>query len=142
MKLLGIESAATAASAALLQDDVIIAEYTVNLKLTHSQTLLPMIDSICTMTGRDCGFGGAWFVYRTQNRQRDGKGPWPGAEKAGSRRVNVSSDGVPVLGKRKSDQPDVRCEKRAGIYRAVPVYGRRHDGNRSGAAVHSDGTVD
>lgn len=53
MKLLGIESAATAASAALLQDDVIIAEYTVNLKLTHSQTLLPMIEELIRVTGTD-----------------------------------------------------------------------------------------
>lgn len=53
MKILGIESAAMTASAALLQDDVMIAEYTVNFKQTHSQTLLPMIDEIIRMTQTD-----------------------------------------------------------------------------------------
>ncbi len=46
MKILGIESSSRAASVAYLQDDVLVAEYTVNYKLTHSQTLLPMLDEI------------------------------------------------------------------------------------------------
>ena len=50
MKILGIESAALTASAAILADDIILAEYTVNHKKTHSQTLLPMIDEIVRMT--------------------------------------------------------------------------------------------
>ncbi|MBQ8638387.1 MAG: tRNA (adenosine(37)-N6)-threonylcarbamoyltransferase complex dimerization subunit type 1 TsaB [Lachnospiraceae bacterium] len=53
MKILGIESAAMVAGAALLENDRIIAEYTVNLKQTHSQTLLPMIDEIIRVTGID-----------------------------------------------------------------------------------------
>lgn len=46
MRILGIESASLVASVAIVTDDVITAEYTVNLKKTHSQTLLPMIDEI------------------------------------------------------------------------------------------------
>ena len=46
MKLLSIESSGLVASAAILDGDIIKAEYTVNTKLTHSQTLLPMIDEI------------------------------------------------------------------------------------------------
>ena len=49
MKLLAIESATLTASVAILDDDVIIAEYSVTFKKTHSQTLLPMIDEIVSM---------------------------------------------------------------------------------------------
>ena len=38
------------ASVAILTDDTLTAEYTINYKKTHSQTLLPMIDEICDMT--------------------------------------------------------------------------------------------
>lgn len=50
MKLLGIDSSGLAASVALVFDGVMVAEYTTNLKKTHSQTLLPMIDEIVRMT--------------------------------------------------------------------------------------------
>ena len=49
MRILGIESASLVASVAIVTDDVITAEYTVNLKKTHSQTLLPMLDEIVKM---------------------------------------------------------------------------------------------
>lgn len=50
MKILAIDSSGLVASAALLDGDVLIAEYTVDYKKTHSQTLLPMIDEIVRMT--------------------------------------------------------------------------------------------
>ena len=50
MRILAIESSAVTASVAILTDDVLTAEYTVNYKKTHSQTLLPMIEEICKMT--------------------------------------------------------------------------------------------
>ena len=50
MKLLGIDSASLTASAAIWEDDLLTAEYTVNYKKTHSQTLLPMLDEIARMT--------------------------------------------------------------------------------------------
>lgn len=53
MIILGIESASLAASAAILTDGMLTAEYTVNHKKTHSQTLLPMLDEICRMTELD-----------------------------------------------------------------------------------------
>lgn len=55
MNVLGIESAALTASVALVTDDVVTAEYTVNFKKTHSQTLLPMIDEITRMLELDLG---------------------------------------------------------------------------------------
>ena len=50
MRILAIESSAVTASVAILTDDTLTAEYTINYKKTHSQTLLPMIDEICDMT--------------------------------------------------------------------------------------------
>ena len=49
MKVLGIESSSLVASVALVTDDILTAEYTVNFKKTHSQTLLPMLDEIVKM---------------------------------------------------------------------------------------------
>ncbi|MBT9776267.1 tRNA (adenosine(37)-N6)-threonylcarbamoyltransferase complex dimerization subunit type 1 TsaB [Clostridium sp. MCC353] len=46
MRILGIESSSLVASVAVVTDDILTAEYTVNFKKTHSQTLLPMIDEM------------------------------------------------------------------------------------------------
>lgn len=50
MKILAVESSANVASVAILEEEVLIAEYTVNHKKTHSQTLMPMLDEIVSMT--------------------------------------------------------------------------------------------
>lgn len=49
MKILGIDSSGLVASVAVVEDDVMLAEYTVNYKKTHSQTLLPMLKEIADM---------------------------------------------------------------------------------------------
>lgn len=46
MRILAIDSSSMVATIAVVTDDVLTAEYTVNFKRTHSQTLLPMIDEI------------------------------------------------------------------------------------------------
>ena len=51
--ILAIESSAVTASVAILTDDVLTAEYTVNYKKTHSQTLLPMLKEIGDMINLD-----------------------------------------------------------------------------------------
>lgn len=51
MKILGIDSSGLVASAAIADDKNIIAEFTVNNKQTHSQTLLPMIEKVVDMSG-------------------------------------------------------------------------------------------
>ena len=53
MKILALDSSGLVASVALLENDTLIAEYTVNYKKTHSQTLLPMLDEIVRMTDTD-----------------------------------------------------------------------------------------
>ena len=51
--ILAIDSSSLVASVALVNETSVVAEYTINLKKTHSQTLLPMIDEIFKMTGLD-----------------------------------------------------------------------------------------
>lgn len=53
MKILGIDSSGLVASVAVVEDEQMLAEYTVNYKKTHSQTLLPMLDEIGKMTELD-----------------------------------------------------------------------------------------
>lgn len=51
MKLLAMESSATACSAALCEDETLIAQSFQNNGLTHSRTLLPMISSLLETCG-------------------------------------------------------------------------------------------
>lgn len=53
MKILAMDSSGLVASAAIVEDGIMRAEYTINYKKTHSQTLLPMIDEIVKMTETD-----------------------------------------------------------------------------------------
>ena len=53
MKILGIDGSGLAASVAILEDEKLIAEYTINNKLTHSQTLMPMVSEVCKMLDLD-----------------------------------------------------------------------------------------
>ena len=69
MKLLAIESSGLVASAAVFADDTIVAEFTVNNKQTHSQTLLPMIDQVVTMSGIDLKKIDAIATFRLAGRE-------------------------------------------------------------------------
>lgn len=53
MKILGLDSSGLVASVAILEDEKLLAEYTVNHKKTHSQTLLPMLDTVAQMIELD-----------------------------------------------------------------------------------------
>ncbi len=53
MKILAIDSSGLVAGVAVVQDDVLVAEYTANYKKTHSQTLLPMLDEVKRMIELD-----------------------------------------------------------------------------------------
>ncbi len=44
MKILALDSSGLVASVALVSEEQVIGEYTINYKKTHSQTLLPMLD--------------------------------------------------------------------------------------------------
>ena len=51
--MLGMDTSAVAASAALWEDGRIIGESFVNVKLTHSQTILPMVQNLFASCGRE-----------------------------------------------------------------------------------------
>ena len=55
MKIAALDSSGLVASVAVIEDEVLVAEYTVNHKKTHSQTLLPMLDEIKRMVELDLG---------------------------------------------------------------------------------------
>ena len=50
-KILAIEASGLVASCAVATEEKIIGEFSLNLKLTHSQTLLPMLDEVVKSTG-------------------------------------------------------------------------------------------
>ncbi len=53
MKILALDSSGMVASVAVVEGDVLLAEYTVNYKKTHSQTLLPMLNEAAKMIELD-----------------------------------------------------------------------------------------
>lgn len=53
MRILAIDSSGLPASAAVTEDGKVTADFTINCGMTHSQTLLPMIDAIFRMAGID-----------------------------------------------------------------------------------------
>ena len=86
MKILGLDSSGIVASVAVVEDEILTAEYTVNYKKTHSQTLLPMLDEVAKMTELDLDTVDAIAVaggpgsftgtpYRLGNSQRPGTCP-------------------------------------------------------------------
>ena len=50
MKILGIDTSTMAANVAVLEDDKLICEYTINTKKTHSQKLMPMIENMLKLS--------------------------------------------------------------------------------------------
>ncbi|MCH5250412.1 MAG: tRNA (adenosine(37)-N6)-threonylcarbamoyltransferase complex dimerization subunit type 1 TsaB [Lachnospiraceae bacterium] len=53
MKLIALDSSGLVASVSVIEDDILVAEYTIQYKKTHSQTLLPMLDEIRNMIELD-----------------------------------------------------------------------------------------
>ena len=50
---LAVDSSAVAASAAVVDDGKVLGEFYINTRLTHSQTLMPMINDVLTCTKTD-----------------------------------------------------------------------------------------
>lgn len=48
MRILAVDTTGKTASAAIWENNTILAEYTINDKMTHSQTIMPMIEQICS----------------------------------------------------------------------------------------------
>ena len=51
MKILAVDSSANTASVAINSDGNLVGEFFINAGLTHSQTLMPIIENLCIQTG-------------------------------------------------------------------------------------------
>ena len=79
MKIIAIDSSGLVASVAVVEDDILIGEYNVQYKKTHSQTLLPMLDELKRMVELDLDTVDAIALAKTtliqyrfkDNKQRD-----------------------------------------------------------------------
>ena len=71
MRVLAIDSSGLTATVAIVEDDTTIAEFTINYKKTHSQTLLPMIDEMVKMVEADLNTIDAIAVAMGMDRLQD-----------------------------------------------------------------------
>ena len=55
MKILALDSSAVVGTVALCEDQKLIAHYTLNTGNTHSQTLLPMVESVLRLSEWEIG---------------------------------------------------------------------------------------
>ncbi|MDR1017114.1 MAG: tRNA (adenosine(37)-N6)-threonylcarbamoyltransferase complex dimerization subunit type 1 TsaB [Lachnospiraceae bacterium] len=53
MRILALESSGLVASVAIIEDDNLLAEYSTNVEMKHSETLLPMLEEIVKVTKLD-----------------------------------------------------------------------------------------
>ena len=81
MKVLGIDTATMMGSIGLIDDEGAIAEYSLNIRATHSERLMPAIDRLLKDSGimpKDIdGFAvsiGPGIIYRPSHRPCNSKG--------------------------------------------------------------------
>jgi len=53
MKIIAIDSSGLVAGIAVMEDETLLADYVINYKKTHSQTLVPMLDTVKNMIDLD-----------------------------------------------------------------------------------------
>ena len=82
MNILAVDTAGKTAGVALLQDDRLLYEVYLDGGMTHSETLMPMIDTCLKMCGMTCAdidlYGvnaGPGQLYRPAHRSGSGQGP-------------------------------------------------------------------
>ena len=123
MRILGIESASLVASVAIVTDDVITAEYTVNLKKTHSQTLLPMIDEIVKMleVPLESSIRRSGLFYGASDWLCDSERTGTGAQEAADPCADDGCDGILSVRGFGAHLPDAGCETAAGVHGTLSV---------------------
>ena len=109
MKILALDSSGLVASVAVVEEDQLLAEYTVNYKKTHSQTLLPMLDEIAKMIELDLETIDAIAVAA-------GPGSFTGL-----RIGSATAKGLGLLWYRCHYLSDDGCEKKTGVHRHLSV---------------------
>lgn len=124
MRILGIESSSLVASVAVVTDGVVTAEYTVNFKKTHSQTLLPMLDEIVRMVELDLETvdaiavsGGPGSFYRSPYRSATGKGLGLALKKPLIHIPTVDGMAYGMYGYGGPGLPDHGRQKKPGLHR-------------------------
>lgn len=76
MKILAIDSSGLVASVAVVEDETLLAEFTIDYKKTHSQTLLPMLDQMAKMIELDLN-----SIERSQSQEDRGLLPDFGSDR-------------------------------------------------------------
>ena len=126
MRILGIESSSLVASVAVVTDDVMTAEYTVNFKKTHSQTLLPMIDEVVNMLGIELdsvdaiavsGGPGSFTGLRIGSATAKGLCH----EEAAGSGAHGGCHGLQSVWVGFADLPDYGRQEEPGVYGALPL---------------------
>ena len=131
MKILALDSSGLVASAAYLVDGVMVAEYTVNDKLTHSQTLLPMLDVMRKQVGFELTeldavaaalvwAHGAGLFYRASDRGSHSKRARPGSGQAGYSGPVRGRPGFSAVRSAGNHLSHHGCKKESGLYRILP----------------------
>ncbi len=141
MKLLALDSSGLVASAAIVDDNITIAEYTVNYKKTHSQTLLPMLDEIKRMTELDLHTIDAIAIAAGPG-SFTGLADWCGDSKgiracAGNSHYPSAHSrfpGIQSLWQRQTDMSDYGCPQNQ-VYTGLYTFRERHRGS-SGYEMH------
>ena len=134
MRILALDSSGLVASVAVVEkieeEEQVIAEYTVNYKKTHSQTLLPMLDTVSDMIELDLKTidaekRGLGYIlnnlsvpsHRLRHSERSGTcheqavGPHPDTGRTGVQSVRNRCHRVPNHG----------CAPRTGLHRNLRV---------------------
>ena len=144
MRVLAIDSSGLTATVAIVDETETIAEYTINYKKTHSQTLLPMIDEMVKMTETDlntidaiavAGGPGSFTGLRIGSATAKGLGL-----ALGKPLIHVPTvDGLAynVYGCEDSDLPDHGCEKKSGVYRNLYIFKESREKRRPMKSIRS-----
>ena len=125
MRILAIDSSGLVATVAVVEEEneisKTIAEYTINYKKTHSQTLLPMIDEMVKMVEADlntidaiavAGGPGSFTGLRIGSATAKGC-----VRQALDPYTDSRSDGIQYLRMRGYYMSDHGCKKKSGLYR-------------------------
>ena len=124
MRVLAIDSSGLTATVAIVEDDTTIAEFTINYKKTHSQTLLPMIDEMVKMVEADlntidaiavAGGPGSFTGLRIGSATAKGLGLALG--KPLIHIPTAEAMAYSIYGMRGYYMSDHGCKKKSGLYR-------------------------
>lgn len=126
MKILALDSSGLTASVAVIEDENLMGEYTMNYKKTHSQTLLPMLDELAKMIELDlqsidaiavAGGPGSFTGLRIGSATAKGLGL--ALDKPIIHVPTVDGLGIQSLGTSEFSLPADGCKKKPDLYGIV-----------------------